>query len=179
MSYRTLLLVVNVIGGLAVLGSYAWGIATHPGAGGALWGGVPSSWRPLYGLSMLPAAAGYLVFGTYLLFRVDPDATSLAWGLPYAALLVPFLLILVPSALWMPLTLRFADAGGEGLWWAIRIGLWATALGSVAMVAAIATLQPRVATAHWVAALAGSVAFLFQTGILDGIVWVARYRGAP
>ncbi len=179
MSARNLLLAVNVVGGIAVLGSYAWGVATHPAPGAALWGAVPASWRPWYGLSMIPAALGYIVFATYLLFRVDPGATRLAFGLPYAALLVPFLLILVPSALWMPLTLRFADAGGEWLWWAIRIGLWTTAIGSVLAGIAVATIEPRVATAHWVAAVAGTFFFFFQTGILDAILWVATFRGAP
>lgn len=177
MGARNLLLVVNLVGGIAVLGSYGWGIATHPAPGPALWGAVPAAWRSWYGLSMIPAALGYIAFASYLLFRVDPDATRLALGLPYAALLVPFLLILVPSALWMPLTLRFAEAGGEGLWWAIRIGLWTTAFGALLAGLAVATVTPRVATLHWGAAVAGTVFFFFQTGVLDAILWVATFRG--
>jgi hypothetical protein len=174
---RSLLLAVNVVGGIAVLGSYAWGLATHPVPGPALWGGVPTTWRPLYGASMIPAALGYIAFATYLLFRVDPGATRFGLGLPYAALVVPFVLVLVPSALWMPLTLRFAEVGGAGLWWAIRIGLWTTAIGSLLLAFAVATVAPRVATSYWVAAVLGTVFFFFQTGILDGILWVAKFPG--
>ena len=36
-----------VVGGIAVLGSYVWGVGA-PGVGAALWGGVPESLRPLY-----------------------------------------------------------------------------------------------------------------------------------
>lgn len=174
---RALLLAINVLGGLAVLGSYAWGIATHPGQTDLLWGGVPEAWRPAYGLSMLPAAAGYLVFATYLLFRVDPDATTFPAGLPYGTLIVPFLLILVPSALWMPLTFRFAESGGEGLWMAIRAVLWMVGLGSVLMLALVASIQPRVHPVHWGLSVAGTIAFVWQTGVLDALVWTSRYRG--
>ena len=174
---RALLIVVNVLGGLAVLGSYAWGILSHPGQADALWGGVPASWRPAYGLSMLPAAAGYLVFAPYLLFRVDPATTTFPLGLPYGALLVPFLLILVPSALWMPLTFRFVETGGEGLWLAIRVVLALVGLGSVALLGMLAGIQPRVHPVHWGLSVAGAVAFLWQTGVLDALAWTSRFRG--
>jgi len=173
---RFLLLAVNVVGGLAVLGSYAWGLMTHPGQADALWGGVPAAWRPWYGLSMLPAALGYLVFASYLLFRVDPDATSFPGGLPYGALIVPFVMILLPSALWMPLTFRFVEAGGEGLWIGIRVALSLVGLGALSLLVMLAGIQPRVHPVHWGLSVAGAVAFLFQTGVLDALAWTARFR---
>jgi len=45
---RVPFLLVNVIGGVSVLGSYAWGIATHPETAGDLWGSIPASVIPLY-----------------------------------------------------------------------------------------------------------------------------------
>jgi hypothetical protein len=39
-------IVINIAGGVAMLGSYALGIATHPPAGDVLWGGVSSWLRP-------------------------------------------------------------------------------------------------------------------------------------
>ena len=42
-------LVLNVVGGAAVLGSYAWGIASHDNPGAALWGAVPEALRPWMG----------------------------------------------------------------------------------------------------------------------------------
>jgi hypothetical protein len=173
---RAGLIILNVVGGLAVLGSYAWGILTHPGQVDALWGGVPEAWRPGYGLSMLPAAIGYLVFASYLLFRVDPSTTTFPGGLPYGALWVPFLLILLPSALWMPLTFRFVESGGEGLWIAIRVALSLVGLGSVSLLAMVAGIQPREHPVHWGFSVAGAVAFLFQTGVLDALLWTGRFR---
>jgi hypothetical protein len=38
---------INLLGGFAVLSSYAWGFVAHPETVGALWGGVPEALRPL------------------------------------------------------------------------------------------------------------------------------------
>lgn len=69
---KWLLLLINIIGGAAVLGSYALGILTHPDAGQVLWGDVPESLRALYTANMFLAAIGYFALIYYLLFRVDP-----------------------------------------------------------------------------------------------------------
>ena len=83
---RLLLLAIDIIGGAAVLGSYAVGIRSHDNPGAALWGGVPEAIRPVYTASMLSATVGYLVFTSYLL-RIDPDATRVGpWG--YGVLIV-------------------------------------------------------------------------------------------
>jgi hypothetical protein len=74
---------VNASGGVAVLGSYVHGFVTRPHTSGALWGGVPEGLRPLYTLSMLLAAAGYLLFTSLLLFRVDPDQARIAGRFGY------------------------------------------------------------------------------------------------
>jgi hypothetical protein len=175
-STRASLLIVNVIGGLAVLASYAWPLATHPGQGDALWGGVPASWRPLYGVSMLLAAAGYLTFASYLLFRVDPATARLSGGLGLGWLALPFLLVLVPSTLWMPLTFRFLESGGEGVWLAIRVVLALVALGSALLLGLLAGLQPREHPVHWALSVAGAAVFLAHTGVLDALLWTSRFR---
>ena len=69
---------INVIGGVAVLGSYAHGIWTHPEITGEVWGGVPEWLKPFYTVSMLTAAAGYLAFTYFLFFRVEPDEARVA-----------------------------------------------------------------------------------------------------
>ena len=63
------LVVQNLLGGTAVLGSYAQGILTHESPGAALWGGVPPAIVPLYNGSMLTATAGYLLFAWFLYSR--------------------------------------------------------------------------------------------------------------
>ena len=168
---------LNVAGGLAIHGSYAHGALAIPNAGDFLWGQVPADWRPLYTGSMFLAAAGYIALATFLLFRVDPEQVRLAGGLDYPWLLLPFLLILVGSALWMPMMEWFAQSGGEALWLAIRVVLALVGTGSLALLVLLAGVQPREPSLHWGLAVAGAVAFLFQTGVLDAILWTSRYRG--
>lgn len=173
---RRTMLTLNVIGGAAVLGSYAYNIATHARPGDTLWGGIPESWRTPYAAVMPAAAAGYLALWSLLNFRVDPDQAQVLGrpALPlFNKLLVP---ILLPSALWMPLTFAYAERPSPGLWAAVRIGLATTGLASIGLVGALAALRPRAPRRHFWLALAGSVAFAVQTAILDAIVWPALFR---
>ena len=69
---------INVLGGAAILGSYAWGLSTHRGTSGVLWGGVPDALQPLYAYGMIPAVAGYFTFTHSLLLRLDPARSRYA-----------------------------------------------------------------------------------------------------
>ena len=162
---RTMLL-INVLGGIAVLGSYAWGIATHPDPG-VVWGGVPESLQPLYTVSMLTAALGYFLFGGFLLRSVDGDRLRVVNRC--------FVLILVPSALWMPLTFQMLAAPSPGLWIAIRIVLALVGLGSLGLLGALLRMGPGSSRAGHVLAIVGAVAFCVQTALLDALVWPAYF----
>ena len=166
---------INALGGGAVLASYAHGIASNPLTRGDVWGGVPDSLRPLYTVSMLAAAAGYFAFSYFVLFRLDPARTHIGNRFGFGAFNALYGLILVPSALWMPLTFAMlANPSGE-LWWAIRATLGLVGIGSLGLVAALLAVQSPGATgARWVAVL-GSAAFCFQTAILDALVWPAFF----
>ena len=166
---------INVLGGVAVLGSYAHGIVTHPGSAGAVWGGVPEGLRPLYTVCMLLAAVGYFAFTSYVFFRVEPDSARVAGRFGFGIFPALYLLILVPSALWMPLTFAMLEAPSAGLWLGIRAVLALVGLGSLGLVAALVSLEERAPRSHWALALAGSLAFAFQTAVLDAVVWTAFF----
>ena len=55
---QIILLIINIIGGIAVIGSYIFGIKAQPGGANALWGGVPPNIRPVYGVSVNPVLFG-------------------------------------------------------------------------------------------------------------------------
>jgi len=173
---RRILLAINVVGGVAVLGSYAHGIATHPEPAAALWGGVPEGLRsPLYQVCMLLATAGYFAFTSYLLLRVDPDAARVGrfgFGLFHAL----YLGMLLPSALWMPLTFAWLDAPGPALWMAVRVVLFAVGIASLGLVVALLRLRPRGPRLHHALAVLGAVAFANQTAVLDALVWPHYFR---
>jgi len=157
-------LALNALGGAAILASYAHGILTQPDPGAA-WGGVPDGLRPLYVASMLAAAAGYFPMTGYVLsrFQRSPGLFSAL----YAA-------ILLPSALWMPLTFAYLESPSAPLWWAVRGVLLLVGAGSLGVLAVLAA-QREGRGAGWAAALAGACAFSLQTALLDALVWPAYF----
>jgi hypothetical protein len=168
------LLWLNALGGTAVLASYAWNLVAHPEAGGEFWGGVPEAIRPGYVVTMLLAATGYFAF-TRFVFRLRPAQVKIGGRLGYGVFKWIYALILVPSALWMPLTFAMIENPGAGLWLGIRLTLAAVGVGSLLLMAALLRIEPRSPERSHRLAVAGSVAFAFQTAILDALVWPAFF----
>jgi hypothetical protein len=124
---------------------------------------------------MLLATAGFFVYTFFLLFRVDPDRARIADRLGYSLFSVLYVLILVPSALWMPLTAAMLEHGNGALWSGIRLTLGVVGLGSIGLCGALLALRPRRPGRLYGLAVAGSLAFCLQTAVLDAFVWTALY----
>jgi len=168
---QLILLLINVVGGVAVIGSYVYGVQAQPGGLDALWGGVPESIRPLYGVSMLIAAAGYLAVIHFLMLRLVPEDTSFGGSLDFSLLYPIFVGILLPSAFWMPLTNVYLASPGAVTWFAVRAVLALVGLASIALVWALVSLRRHHGGAAFWLAVAGSAYFAFHTAILDAIIW--------
>ena len=166
---RTLLW-LNALGGTAVLVSYAWSLLAYSGPGGDFWGGVPAALQSVYSMTMLLAVAGYFAF-TRFVFRLRPSEVKIANRFDYRAFQWIYALILVPSALWMPLTFAMIQDPSPGLWFAILATLSVVGVGSLLLVSALLRLEPRTPRVSYRLALVGSVAFAFQTALLDALVW--------
>lgn len=160
------LLALNVVGGVAVLGSYVWGLSS---VAGDLWGGVPEGLRPLYTASMLLAAAGYFPFTWLVVLRWCPARGSVAGRPGFDPFPLLYALVLFPSALWLPLTSWMLAAPSALLWASIRVDLALVAIGSLGILVGLLTLQPRLPGRGL--AIAGCTAFCFQTVVLDAILW--------
>lgn len=171
---RRRFVVLNLAGGALVLASYAWGALGGGSVMSALWGGVPESIRPLYVANMCLAAAGYFAFAPYVAFRIDPARRDLLGGAGYGIFEVWMLLVLLPSAAWLPLTAAMVSAPSAPLWWLVRIDLFLVAIGSLGLLASLATLPPPRARGH-LAALIGTLPFCLQTVVLDALVWPAYF----
>lgn len=165
---------VQIVGGVAVLGSYAWSIATHDNPNAA-WGGIPESAKPVYTVSMFAAAAGYLTFTFYFFFRVDPSRATVGGRPAFPVFTLLYVAALAASALWMPLTLEMVDRPNDALWLAIRIVLAVTGIASIGLIWAIYVVEPRGSNAWRWAAVIGAVAFTWQTAVLDAAVWPAYF----
>jgi len=167
---KPLLLGVNIIGGIAVLGSYAWGLGNYPALRGALWGGVPDALQPMYTVNMLLATAGWLNILAMLLRSDDQLRVGERPG--HLLFAIIHMLILVPSAFWMPLTLLVIQEGGSLLWTMTRLCLVLVGIGAVLQVWALRSLSPAPKTSLGRGLLtAGGLAFALQTAVLDAIVW--------
>jgi hypothetical protein len=169
-------LLINIIGGAAVLGSYALGILTHPNASQMLWGEILESIRPYYTANMLLASIGYFAFIYFILFYLNPVTTRVAGRFGFSLFAVLFAGILIPSAFWMPLTFLALERSSLILVWAVRIVLWLVGLSSLGLFYAILMVEPRQPLWAQRVALVGSIAFCIQTVFLDAIVWVIFFR---
>jgi hypothetical protein len=163
--------VINIVGGILVIGSYVQGIRTHPQNRNAAWGHVPARIKPLYTISMLLAAAGYFAFSYFVILRLDPGDVASLNSFSYSAFIAVYVLILFPSAIWMPLTFAILDKPSRTLWWAIRITLALVGIGSLGLLVLLLVLNHDEPTWALGLAVAGSVAFSFQTAVLDALVW--------
>jgi hypothetical protein len=168
---------VNMAGGIMVLGSYAHGLITHPANRDAIWGGVPETIKPLYTLNMLFAAAGYLAFTYFVMFRLNPDNAQLANLSGFKVFYIIYALILFPSSLWMPLTYAALGHPDSSLYyWAVRITLAIVGLASLALLGVLLSLHSSESSPTYWLAVAGSVFFCIQTAVLDGTVWSVYFR---
>jgi hypothetical protein len=143
------LLTINLLGGGAVLGSYAYG--------------------------MFLAAAGYFAFIHFILFRLQPASARLGDRFGFGAFNILFAAILIPSALWMPLTYAAAEASNMVLLWVVRLVLAAVGLASLGLLAALLNTQPRRPLWAYRLAVIGCAAFCLQTAVLDMVVWSAYF----
>ena len=170
MSFRTAFVLLNVLGGAAVLGSYAWGVLSFPALREGMWGGVPDGMRPLYTVNMLLAAAGYFPLTAYILLGLGPDARVGA-RLEMSVFLWLYAALLLCSALWLPLTIEMLLRPSDLTWAMIRGVLFVTGVSVAALLPAILVATPAGPPALKVAACLGWLPFALQTAVLDALVW--------
>lgn len=169
------MVIINIVGGFAVLGSYAWCIFGFPEIAVKAWGGVPADLRPVYTISMLAAAVGYFPFTGYLLLQIQPEV--LEHKGPFSFSLINWLygIILIPSVIWMPATLYMVETPSASTWLLIRVVLAVVGLGSLGMLYVVAKLRRHGHPVFFWLALLGIILFNLQTTVLDALVWTAYY----
>lgn len=171
---RAPLAALNVVGGLAVLASYALAFRQPPEVRDALWGGVPTALQPVYTASMLTAALGYFPM-TWLFVFGQPAYADARRPHHDRAMLAAYGLILGPSALWLPMTVELILAPNVLLYWLVRAILFGVAIGSsIVLVRTAQHARAAEGAARWLP-LVGAAAFCLQTVVLDALVWPAFY----
>ena len=163
-------LAINAVGGAAVLGSYVHGLLTHPETRNDLWGSIPLELQAVYGVTMWLAAAGYFFFSYYFLVRTDADQVRFG-RFDFGLINALYALIMVASALWMPLTFAYFENPSPAMWLLVRFDLLGVAAGSLGLMLALFTMKPRAEGVAGVLAMLGLLLFLLQTAFLDPLVW--------
>ena len=80
---------------------------------------MPEGIRPVYTVSMLLSALGHFSFIYIILFRLAPAETLIGGRFGYSLFYAIFLMILIPSALWMPLTNVYVGNSSQLVWFAV------------------------------------------------------------
>jgi hypothetical protein len=173
---QLMLLVVMLMGGLGVIGSYAQGLISHPGSIKVLWGKISGPFRTIYFISMLLSALGYFAFAYYLLFRVDPATALVTDTLGFEVFFAAITGMLLFSSLWMPFTYSYVDKPNKGTWLMIRVVLFLVALSSCALVWALLSLHDKTPPGPYWVAVVGAGYFALHTTMLDAFLWPVLYR---
>lgn len=172
-----LLLLVNLIGGIAVLGSYVAGISGHPGQADLLWGSLPEGVRGVYTANMFPAAIGYLVSFAWLMSA--SSAQPRLSGRPALPILTAlYAVFLASSTAWMPLCWLALDSHDASLLPMIQAVLAIAGLASVGLLAALAKLTDPPRPRWHRAGLVGMGFLVLQCAVLDALIW-PRFFGIP
>jgi hypothetical protein len=168
------LILLNLVGGIAVLVSYAVGFASESSSGAALWGDVPERIRSFYTVNMFLAAGGYFLFTPYIVFRLQPDQTRIAGRFGYGHFHLLYALVLFPSAIWLQLTERMIAQPSAWMWVVVRVDLALVGIGSLGLLASLLVLAPDAPRGRTLA-IAGLVPFCLQTALLDALIWPAFF----
>jgi hypothetical protein len=165
------LVLLNALGGAAVLLSYVYVAFIPAELRDGLWGGLPDGFRTPYTVTMFLAAAGYFPLTYKLLFDSDIDASS--WFGIQASFLIPalYFLLLLPSAAWVPLTVEMLKAPSPLTWFAVRSVLILVGIGTVGLLSVATAAAMRDGGVLAWSAVVGGAFLCLQTAILDAAVW--------
>jgi len=174
MRRRRSLIFLIAVGGSLVLGSYALAFSYGPEVRSGIWGGVPQELRPLYTVNMLLAAVGFFPLTWLLGFATAPEELEQRTGLSFSGMTLAYGLILIPSALWLPMTAEMIRAPSTLLWWAIRLVLLLVGVGTTVLLWMAIRRARHGPVWCWLAVLSGFFLWL-QTALLDAVIWPAYY----
>jgi len=173
---KMVLLLINIIGGIAVIGSYIYGLNVQSAGAAVLWGGVPTNIQPIYAVSMIISAIAYFAFLYYLLFKLNPREITIYKKFGYSLYYWIFIAILLPSAFWMPLTNLYVANPVLIYWILIRVVLFIVGFATPALVWALIHTSPYTEGIARRAAITGSIYFTFHTLILDAVIWAQLFK---
>ncbi len=178
---RNLLRAIVIILGPMILLSYVWGFSRLENPS-LIWGGVPLALQSIYTAWMFVAAGGFLTAFAFWLFfwpRQAVEQIAWPWSPPapggHRRLMIALLLILIPSMLWIELTIFHLQVAAFWSAALVIINLLLVALGSLIWLALSWSACKSKIGSGIIAVLVGMIAFNLQTVLLDGIIWILLF----
>lgn len=175
MRIQNQLIILNVIGGIFVLGGYIFALINNPSTRSELWGGIPENFRPWIVSSMFLSAFGYCYAMKYLLidggipfkFFFDRYETSFI-------LIVQFI-FLASAALWIHTTFSYINSPTSFKWILINLELWFTGVSILCLALGIIFINNRPNEISYIVSALGLLVISFHCIFLDAFLWVNKF----
>jgi len=178
MIQKIILIIINLIFGSLVLFSYYNGITKEPQLSAKLWGGVPSTLQPIIICFMFISAIGYLIFTYNFLINADANSILFLNKFNYYHLHLLYLLVLIPSMLWMNSTFKYMNSGSSLDWVIIVAMLFCVAIASIVLLLFTIDMKIEENSFIYLASVIGATIFAFHTLFLDAIIWTVFFNRA-
>ena len=176
MSITQMFVIVNVVGGTAVLGSYVLCLLGFPEHREALWGGIDGRTRLIFTLSMVLAAGGYLTF-CYMVVFDDFGLVLFSGAQAFNTAIILVVLFLISSSLWMPFTILYLNTGERVFWILCVAMLWVTALSLLTLLfSIIIDNSAQVSMIVKLSSILGLGWLTLHCLVLDALIWVIRFN---
>ncbi|MBI72684.1 MAG: hypothetical protein CMG61_04525 [Candidatus Marinimicrobia bacterium] len=176
MSQKKQFLLINLILGTILLFSYYNGVNQNPEIASQLWGGVPAILIPYIISSMFLGAFGYFFFTYYLAFKVEHKSLKVFKKFKFSIFNIIYILILLPSSLWMDLSINYISTQNILFWILAVAGLYTVGLSSVFLLLCLINIKPKKKSLLYRVSIIGCCFFTFHTMFLDGLLWTIFFH---
>ena len=134
---KYLFIIINIILGSFLLFTYYRGVTNNPDIAPKLWGGVPPYLTSYIVGFMFIGAIGYSFFTYYLTFKINHETVLFFNRYNFSYIIILYLLILIPSCVWIDLSLLYIKSGNPLIWKLIVIVLYTVGLSSIMLLIAL------------------------------------------
>ena len=167
---------INIVGGIGVLVSYAHGLLTQVELRGGLWGAVPESIQSYYTMCMVLSALGYFFFTAYIIIYVPFSSEHIFGTFNFALINLFYAGFIIPSAFWISMTFTMMTDPTPVLWVGIRSVLFIVGFSAVGLLGAFFFSKFDKSSWLYYAGIIGLIPFCVQTMILDALIWPIYFQ---
>jgi len=169
-------IIINIVLGPILLYTYYRGVSQNTDIASKLWGGVPQILIPYIVASMFIAALGYFFFTYYLIFEINQQTLLIFNKFNFSIFIILYLVILIPSCLWIDLSINYLISGNPITWKWIVFILYTVGIASIILLLCLININPRNESLLYKISILGCSIFAFHTMFLDGFLWTTFFH---